>query len=397
MGFDGSGNFTRGGGSSNWQNDAAAGRKIRADLHDTHDNELADALSLTILRDGRSQVIADIPFGNRKIKQLAPASDPTDAVNFGQITNIPDIHGFIEKTLPVDADELLLANSASSPAWLKARLTLLNLKTFIYNSFGVFAHAGAAKPVIVDADEFSVSDSVSTPTAWVLKRHSWLDLKKMIGINTDQRLAPKGSTALADANAMLETGWYFANQTTTANIPVAAHGVIEVFQQNDTAGAQSTRQDWHELSAAIAAVPLMPRSYTRWRWGSATWSAWVETTSADALLKKKDGVVVDAGYTQTPRVTPDAPSGGTYTPNPDGGNTRQVNSPGTAWTFVAPTKTGNYSMAVLINNPAISGAVTFGNFSKVTGGPHPTALGKWSLVYITKVGGVCTAFVEPSP
>jgi hypothetical protein len=378
--------FTRTTGRTGWQTDAATGVRIRADLHDNNDNDIADALSNVICRDGQSTISANIPWNGKKITNLAPGSATTDAANFGQLANIPNVAAMTAKTTPVDADIMMIENSASAPQWLKAKLTLLALKTYIYSTFGTILHALALKAVIVDADEFTVSDSVSTPTAWTAKRHTWLDLKKMIEIDSAQRLGKsQGAGTATDLNTFTNTGFYTV-AAAAANIPAALNGYLQVINWDAS----------NILQLYFTLTNTNPRSFMRRR-AAAAWTAWVETTAIDPLLKKEDGVIVDAGYTQTPRVTPDAPASGSYTPTPDGGNMRQVNSPGTAWSFLAPTKTGNYSMVVLINNPAISGAVTFSGFAKVTGGPHPTPLGKKSLVYITKVASTVTAYVEPMP
>ena len=80
MSFDTSGNFTRRYGATGWQNDAAAGIKIRSDLHDNHDEDLAQGLSNTITRHGWSTVAADIPWGGKRITNLADPIDPQDAM-----------------------------------------------------------------------------------------------------------------------------------------------------------------------------------------------------------------------------------------------------------------------------------------------------------------------------
>ena len=383
MPFDGSGNFNR---VMNWVNDASASIKIKADRHDQEDDNLAQGLSNTLTKDGQSQPTANIPMNGKRIVNMAAPVNPTDAVTKGYV-DADFVHGLPDKAVPVDADEMLLSNSASTPAWQRAKVTFANLKTAITGTFGTFIHALTAKPVLVDADELLIADSVSTPTAWASKKLSWLNLQTMIGIATGQRLNKFGAP-LTDLNTATESGWYNCGGT-AANAPAPNTGLIHVVAITTDAVMQFFY---------APGLPTFPE-YMRYKWSGA-WSAWVTTTSKNALLKDVDGVVVDAGYTQTPRVTPDAPAAGVYTPSPVGGNTRQVNSVGTAWSFAAPTFTGNYTMVVLINNPAISGAVTFTGFNRVTfngGTAHPTALGKMSIVYITKVGAAKTAFVEVLP
>jgi hypothetical protein len=76
MAFDSSGNFTR---NTSWQAEAAAGTKILASNHDSHDTDLANAISMMICKDGTSSVLADIPWGNHKITGLKDPDAPQDA------------------------------------------------------------------------------------------------------------------------------------------------------------------------------------------------------------------------------------------------------------------------------------------------------------------------------
>jgi len=76
MPFNGSGFFQR---VRNWVADAAAGIKIRDDYHDAEDDNLAAGLSMTITRDGQSQILENIPFNNKRITVLADPVNPQDA------------------------------------------------------------------------------------------------------------------------------------------------------------------------------------------------------------------------------------------------------------------------------------------------------------------------------
>ena len=73
MPWDGSGNFTR---SYKWQDDATADIKIRADRHDSNDDDIASGLANAIAKDGQSRPTADISLNEHKLVDLA---DPTDA------------------------------------------------------------------------------------------------------------------------------------------------------------------------------------------------------------------------------------------------------------------------------------------------------------------------------
>src|SRR5262245_920783 len=90
MAFNGSGVFLR---VRNWVNDAAAAAiKIRADLHDSEDDNFRDGLSNCICRDGQSTILADMPWNGKKITNLgtptANGDAATKAYADGKVTTI---------------------------------------------------------------------------------------------------------------------------------------------------------------------------------------------------------------------------------------------------------------------------------------------------------------------
>jgi len=77
MPFNGSGVFSR---LYNWQNDRDDGIDILADRHDAEDDNFADALNLTLLRDGSAVPTQNLPMGGMRLTGLGAAVDPEDAV-----------------------------------------------------------------------------------------------------------------------------------------------------------------------------------------------------------------------------------------------------------------------------------------------------------------------------
>lgn len=77
MAFNGSGTFLR---VMNWTSDAQADIDIRADRHDTQDDDFASGLSNAITRDGQTQPTNDIPMNGHKITNLGTPVSPADAV-----------------------------------------------------------------------------------------------------------------------------------------------------------------------------------------------------------------------------------------------------------------------------------------------------------------------------
>lgn len=67
MGWQGDGTFVRGNGTNSgdetWQDDAAAATAIRADRHDTHDQDLADGIAACLTKNGESKPAAHLAPG----------------------------------------------------------------------------------------------------------------------------------------------------------------------------------------------------------------------------------------------------------------------------------------------------------------------------------------------
>jgi hypothetical protein len=76
MPFNGSGVFQR---VRNWVADATAGVKIRADFHDTEDDNFAAGLTQCITKDGQTTITQNIPFNNKRATGLADPLNPQDA------------------------------------------------------------------------------------------------------------------------------------------------------------------------------------------------------------------------------------------------------------------------------------------------------------------------------
>lgn len=107
MPFDGSGTFNR---DRTWSAEAAAGTKIRADNHDTHDTDLANGLSQCITKNGSSQPTANIPMNSKRIINMADPSQAQDAATKGYVDNFRDFSTSIKIT-GADANGQILFTS----------------------------------------------------------------------------------------------------------------------------------------------------------------------------------------------------------------------------------------------------------------------------------------------
>ncbi len=83
MPFNSEGNFTR---VHNWEDDRVNGIEIVTDHHDEEDDNFAQGLNQTFLRDGRVPMENNLNMGGFKIQNCAPAVNNTDVVVKSQLT-----------------------------------------------------------------------------------------------------------------------------------------------------------------------------------------------------------------------------------------------------------------------------------------------------------------------
>lgn len=80
-GYDGNGTFTK---SIDWIDDQTNGIPIRADRHDTVDNEFVSGFNLALTRDGQAIATADLPMGTFKHTNVGNAVDRTNYLSMAQ-------------------------------------------------------------------------------------------------------------------------------------------------------------------------------------------------------------------------------------------------------------------------------------------------------------------------
>lgn len=85
MPFNGSGTFSR---IYSWVTDAGNGIDVRSDRMDTDTNDIANALSNCVTRDGQSPPTADLPMGGHKLTGMGNGSSATDSVAYGQLATV---------------------------------------------------------------------------------------------------------------------------------------------------------------------------------------------------------------------------------------------------------------------------------------------------------------------
>jgi len=82
MPFDSEGNFSR---LHNWEDDRINNIDIVTDHMDEEDDNFAAGLSECFLKNGLSKMKADFDAGNFKVRNVANATTPLDAINKSQL------------------------------------------------------------------------------------------------------------------------------------------------------------------------------------------------------------------------------------------------------------------------------------------------------------------------
>lgn len=109
-----------------------------------------------------------------------------------------------------------------------------------------------------------------------------------------------------------------------------------------------------------------------------------EAVDAEILRADTDDNLT-AGYTATAD-DDGTQSSGTYTPSPVGGNLKRIVNGG-AFTLVAPTYAGDYTMIIQMTNNSTAGAVTISGFNRETGDALTTTDGDDFFLFIVKING----------
>lgn len=88
MAWNGTGAFNRTNGVNTgtqvWQDDRDAGTKIRADRHDTHDQDLADGINATLAKNGENAATGNLNLGNNRYTNAADGTAGDDLATVSQ-------------------------------------------------------------------------------------------------------------------------------------------------------------------------------------------------------------------------------------------------------------------------------------------------------------------------
>lgn len=212
---DGNGNFSRTNGvfsgSTTWDDQAnSADDFINSQRHDTHDQDIADALTDSLARDGQSPMTADLPMGGFKIANLADAVADTDGANLKTVKEFSKAENITYKAPGTNAVEITLQNILNksvdpvyygaepdndavddTQAWLDAMQAAVDQKCAIVPSPGTYA----------------ISDRIPNRAPIKGLDPNWCTLKAVNFVAANSKTFPSTSV-----------------NTTTDQISIASHG-----------------------------------------------------------------------------------------------------------------------------------------------------------------------------
>lgn len=202
-------------GATVWASDKAALINIVATRHDTHDQDMAQGINACLLKDGTNSPSATINWNAQKITNLAPGTNPSDAVRFDQL---PAGSGY----QPLDAG--LTSISGLTTAADKA---LYTTALDVYATYTLTAGGRALAGVAGTAGTFpffSASNTVTLGTITTAGRALLDDADAA----TQRTTLGLGGMATQEATAVAITGG-------------SAHGIVlSELKQDKTAAASTT-------------------------------------------------------------------------------------------------------------------------------------------------------------
>lgn len=152
----------------NWDNDAAAGILVRSDRMQGQEQDIADALSTCITKDGQTTVTANIPMAGFKFTGLGNGASGQDSVTWTQVFVSPSFasptftgtvtgSGATAFTVPTET-----AGDSSTKAASTAFVQGVAMTAALPNQAG-----NAGKIVTTDGSSASWTSPVSIPELWM--------------------------------------------------------------------------------------------------------------------------------------------------------------------------------------------------------------------------------------
>lgn len=183
-------------GETVWQQDQQATIKIIAARHDSHDQDLANGISQCINVDGITSMNANLDLNSNKIVNLAPGTNPTDAVNWNQLdTQNTDLTDYIDagdQGSKDYADQIVADIDITAVTWLPASNTIRLTK-------------GDASTVADAIDDFD------QPVTFGQTTHSDLRMVDLRSSGLIKHKSAAFSTGVVALQTLSSSRWTFAN------------------------------------------------------------------------------------------------------------------------------------------------------------------------------------------
>jgi len=188
------------------------------------------------------------------------------------------IHGATSKTTPIDADELVLSDSAATYGLKK--LTWANLKTTFGVALGGMINGFTTKTTPVDADGIVISDSASSNAT---KKLTWANLKATLGTPTGSIVGTTDTQTLTNkritprVQSVADAATVTPNADTNDAVDITA--IAQAFAINNPSG---TPVNFQELTIRIK-DDSTPRAIT-WDAGYVPCGVALPTTTSSSKI-----------------------------------------------------------------------------------------------------------------
>jgi Chaperone of endosialidase len=260
VGFDASGIFTRIRGADSWKDDASDGTKIKADLHDINDQDLANGLSDCLTKTGVSLPTTNIPWGGKKITGLARPDDPGDAANKDYVDHMTgwpvskniegaNVDGRLNFTNPSGVNGITFTNADLSWVAKKAKASETSNR-LVLNDSVIPPTTGNAGDVLFLDDRGMIGNNgqLSHNLSWDSGSSQW------------RAISPGTGMLVSYGNAAFSLS---ANDTATVTDPYVATTLRDFYVVNGQGGSVTVTMD---MSASARAVQLVSSNAGRNRW-----------------------------------------------------------------------------------------------------------------------------------
>lgn len=144
---------------------AESGNTIRTEQHNPPLEDIANALSNVLVRDGRNGMVGPLTMGGNRISGQADGVDDTDGATVGQVALVfgSKIGSAAEKTTPVDDDYLPLYDSAASNALRRFKWS--SIRTALSALFASKAITVTGSGLATGGGDLSVNRSIAVTEA----------------------------------------------------------------------------------------------------------------------------------------------------------------------------------------------------------------------------------------